>query len=209
MNSVFMPWFLFNWIHEIKLPDSPDFSVTTIAVSFLREYELSEDEMRLILSATEAPYSLCEVQELTPGIGMALFDLFRRIKHEVIERTASQTLKKGEIIYCATTHLDGISSNIGTSPYALRPIAKRDILELRKRMIDESDGAELTSDHLVEFETDIRSFYLDKVTAMFLPPQLMNTDKDPLLPQKVHFEIESGDSAFSRIERTGRRHLGR
>ena len=200
MNSVFMPWFLFNWIHETKLADSSDFSVTTIAVSFFREHRLSEDEMRLILSATKAPYSLCEVQELTPGVGMTLFDLFRRVKHEVIERSASQTLKKGEILYCATTQLDGIISNVGTSPYALRPTAKRDILELRKWMMDESDGAELTSDHLVEFEADIRSLYLDTVLAMFRPPQLTNTDKDPLLPQKVHFDIQSADSAFHALK---------
>ena len=200
MNSVFMPWFLFNWIHEIKLPDSPDFTVTTIAASFLTEHALSEDEEKLIKSAIQIPYSLCEVVELTPGIGMTLFDLFRRVKHEVIERSASQTLKKGEILYCATTHLDGISSNIGTSPYALRPIAKRDILELRKWMIDESGAAELTADHLVKFEADIRSLYLDTVTAMFLPPQLMNTDNDPLLPQKVHFDVESADAAFHALK---------
>jgi hypothetical protein len=29
INSVFMPWFLFNWIHETRLPDSPYFSDTT------------------------------------------------------------------------------------------------------------------------------------------------------------------------------------
>jgi hypothetical protein len=63
-------------------------------------------------------------------------------------------------------------------------------------MIDESGGAEFTADHLGEFEADIRSFYLDAVVAMLLPPQLMNTDNDPLLPQKVHFDIESADSAF-------------
>ncbi len=79
-------------------------------------------------------------------------------------------------------------------------LAKRDILELRKSMIDESGAAELTADHLVEFEADIRSLYLDKVIAMFLPPQLMNTDNDPLLPQRVHFEIESGDSAFHALK---------
>lgn len=196
MNSVFMPWFLFNWIHETIPPGFSAYSETTIAASFLADYALSEDEERLIVSATKAPYSLCEVQELTPGVGMILFDLFRRVKHEVIERSASQTLKKGEILYCATTHLDGIISNVGTSPYALRPIAKRDILELRKWMIDESGAAELTADHLVEFEADIRSFYLDTVLAMFRPPQLINTDKDPLLPQKVHFDVESADSAF-------------
>src|SRR5215213_10313365 len=195
MNSVFMPWFLFNWIHETKPPDSTYFSET-----FHSEHALSEDEEKLIMSAIQTPYSLCEVVELTPGIGMTLFDLFRRVKHEVIERSASQTLKKGEIIYCATTHLDGISSNIGTSPYALRPIAKRDILELRKWIIDESGAAELTAEHLGEFEADIRSFYLDAVVAMFLPPQLMNTDNDPLLPQKVHFDIESADSAFHALK---------
>jgi hypothetical protein len=67
-------------------------------------------------------------------------------------------------------------------------------------MIDESGAAELTADHLVEFEADIRSFYLDTVLAMLRPPRLRNTDKDPLLPQKVHFDIESADSAFRALK---------
>ena len=200
MNSVFMPWFLFNWIYEPELPDSTYFSETTIAGSFHSDHALSEDEEKLIMSAIQTPYSLCEVVELTPGVGMTLFDLIRRIKYDVLERSASQTLQKGEIIYCATTHLDGINSNIGTSPYALRPLAKRDILELRKWMIDESGAAELTADHLVEFEADIRSLYLDTVIAMFRPPQLMNSDNDPLLPQKVHFDVESADAAFHALK---------
>jgi hypothetical protein len=200
INMVFMPWFLFNWIPETEPHDWTYFSEPTVAGSFHSDHELSEDEDKYLMSAIQTPYSLCEVVELTPGVGMTLFDLLRRVKYDVIERSASQTLKKGEIIYCATTHLDGISSNIGTSPYALRPLAKRDILEFRKWMIDESGGAELTSDHLGEFEADIRSFYLDAVAAMFLPPQLINTDKDPLLPQKVHFHIESADSAFHALK---------
>ena len=200
INSVFMPWFLFNWIPETEPHDWTYFSEPTIAGSFQSDHALSEDEEKFIMSAIQTPYSLCEVVDLTPGMGMTLFDLLRRVKYDVIERTASQTLKQGEIIYCATTHLDGISSNIGTSPYALRPIAKRDILELRKWMIDESGAAELTADHVVEFEADIRSLYLDTVIAMFRPPQLMNTDKDPLLPQKVHFDIESADSAFHALK---------
>ena len=72
MNSIFMPWFLFNWIHETKLPDS-DFPVTTIAASFLSEHALSEDEEKLIVSAVRTPYSLCEVVALTPGMGMNPF----------------------------------------------------------------------------------------------------------------------------------------
>ncbi|HEY3042067.1 MAG TPA: SEC-C metal-binding domain-containing protein [Pyrinomonadaceae bacterium] len=200
MNAVFMPWFLFNWMHETMPPGSTDFSATTIAASFLSEHSLSPDELKLLVSAIKSPYSLCEVVDVKPGAGMTLFDLFRRTRYEVIERSASQTLKRGEIIYCATTHLDGISSNIGTSPYALRATAKRDILELRKWMIDESGGAELSQDHLVEFEADIRRLYLNAVKAMFRPPQLMNTDNDPLLPQKVYFDIESAEASFHALK---------
>ena len=200
MNMVFMPWFLFNWIHETMPPGSEHFSETTIAASFLTEHSLSPEEEQLIISAIQTPYTLCELVEVAPGVGMTLLDLFRRVRYEVIERSASQTLKRGEIIYCATTHLDGISSNVGTSPYALRPTAKRDILELRKWMIDQSGGVELTEDHLVEFEADIRSLYLDTVKTMFRPPQLANTDNDPLLPQKVYFDIESADTAFHALK---------
>ncbi len=200
MNMVFVPWFLFNWLHEPIPASSTHSLVTTIAASFLSDHRVSPDEEKLIVSAIETPYSLCEVLKLTPGVGMTLFDLLRRVKYEVIEHAASQTLRRGEIIYCATTFLDGISSNIGTSPYALRPTAKRDILELRKWMIDETGGAELTEDRLVEFEPDIRSFYLDTVKAMFQPPQLVNTDNDPLLPQKVYFDVESADSAFHALK---------
>jgi len=200
MNMVFMPWFLFNWLHEPTPAGSKHLLVTTVAASFLSDHRVSPDEEKLIVCAIETPYSLCEVLELKAGVGMTLFDLLRRVKYEVIEHSASRTLRRGEIIYCATTSLDGIRSNVGTSPYALRPTAKRDILELRKWMIEESGGAELTEDHLIEFEADLRGFYLDTVKAMFQPPQLVNTDKDPLLPQKVYFEVESADSAFHALK---------
>jgi len=200
MNTVFMPWFLFNWIHETAPPGTKLFSETTIAESFLSEHSLSPDEEKLLVSAIRSPYSLCEVVEVTPGVGMTLFDLLRRVRFEVLERSASQTLKRGEIIYCATTHLAGITSNIGTSPYALRPTAKRDILELRKWMIDESGAAEITEDHLSVFEADIRGLYIDAAKTMFRPPQLANTDNDPLLPQKVYFDLESADTAFHALK---------
>lgn len=196
INVLFMPWFLFNWTHETMPPGTKRFSETTIAESFLSEHSVSPDEERFLVSAIRRPYSLCEVVELTPGVGITLFDLLGRVRYEVLERSASQTLKRGEIIYCATTHLDGITSNIGTGPYALRPTAKRDVLELRKWIIDESGSDQLTETHLDEFAVDIRGLYLDTLATMFRPPQLANTDNDPLLPQKVYFDLESPDKAF-------------
>jgi hypothetical protein len=63
-------------------------------------------------------------------------------------------------------------------------------------MSDQSGGTEITEDHLAVFEADVRGLYLDAVKAMFTPPQLANTDNDPLLPQTVYFDIESSESAF-------------
>ncbi|HVQ37218.1 MAG TPA: SEC-C metal-binding domain-containing protein [Pyrinomonadaceae bacterium] len=200
MNMVFMPWFLFNWTHDVIPPGANEFIETTIAESFLSEVRVTDDQEKLLVSAIRRPYSLCEVAEVNPGVGMTLFDLLRRTRFEVVERAASQSLKRGEIIFCATTQLAGISSNMGTSPYALRPTAKRDVLELRKWMLQETESKQITDDHLHMFEGDIRGLYLDIVAAMFKPPQLTNTDKDPLLPQTLYFELASADQAFHALK---------
>lgn len=198
MNMVFMPWFLFSWIFELKPPGSSEFSKTTVAERFAirNATSLSPEEEMLLLSANRCAFSLCEVIDVRPGVGMTQFDLLRRIKYEVVERSASKSLKRGEIIYCATTEIAGIRSNLGTSPYALRPTAKRDVMKLRKWILDEIGIGEIATEHLHEFEQDIRGLYLDILEGMFAPPSLANTDGDALVPQKLYFDLQSADSAF-------------
>lgn len=202
MNMVFMPWLLFSWVFELKPPGSSEFLETTIAEQFLsrNRMRISPDEESLLLSAIRRPYTLCEVIAVKPGTGMTQFDLLRRITYEVLERSASQTLKRGEIIYCATTEVAGLRSNIGTSPFALRPTAKRDVLELRKWIVDEIGNEEIAVEHLHEFEHDIRALYLDILKGMFNPPRLANTEGDPFLPHKLYFDIESADRAFHELK---------
>lgn len=198
MNMVFMPWFLFTWVFELRPTESSDLRETTIAEQFLihERKGISFDEEMLLVSSIRCPYTLCEVVEVKPGVGMTQFDLLRRIKYEVTERSASQTLKRGEIIYCATTEVAGTKSNIGTSPYALRPTAKRDVLELRKWMLDKTGDEKITAEHLHEFEFDIRALYLSILKGMFTPPRLANTDRDPFVPHKLYFDLSSADDAF-------------
>jgi hypothetical protein len=202
MNMVFMPWFLFTWLFEFSPPGSSEVLETTIAEQFLfhRLERITPDEQTLLLSAIRCPYTLCEVVEVEPGVGMTQLDLLRRIKYEVVERSASQSLKRGEIIYCATTDVAGIRSNIGTSPYALRPTAKRDVLELRKWIIAETGKQKLSAEHLHEFEYDIRGLYLQILKGMISPPRLANTDKDPLIPHKLYFDLDSADRAFQGLK---------
>jgi len=119
------------------------------------------------------PYSLCEVIEVKPGIGMTIVDLLRRRKYEIVERSASQTVKRGQILYCAPTQLAGINFNVAMSPYALRPIVKRDVLELRDWMTEEIGTERITTKHLLEFEGAIRGLYLYILKVMFRPPQIL------------------------------------
>lgn len=202
MNMVFMPWFMFTWVLELRPTGSSEFLETTIAEQFLNHNlnRITSDEQTLLLSTIRCPYTLCEVVEVKPGVGMTQFDLLRRIKYEVIERSASQGLKRGEIIYCATTEVGGIRSNIGTSPYALRPTAKRDVVELRNWILDEIGNQKITAEHLHEFELDIRALYLNILEGMFTPPSLANTEGDPFLPQKLYFDIESADRAYHELK---------
>jgi hypothetical protein len=202
MNVLFMPWFLFNWIIESKPAGSTKFKETTIAELFLLDQKnsINSEEELILRSSIRCPYTLCEVVEAKPGVGMTLFDLLRRTKYEVVERSASQTLKRGEIIYCATSDVLGLRSNVGTGPYPLWPTAKRDVLDLRKWIMDEIGKDSITTEHLHEFEDDIRALYLRMLRGMLTPPRLANTDNDPLLPQKLYFDLDSADRAFQGLK---------
>lgn len=203
MNMVFLPWFLFSWTFELKPPDQRRYTETTVAEQFLQSHAvlLTADEKALLERAVRVPFTLCEIVEVKPGIGMTQFDLLRRIKYEVIERSASQTIQRGEIIYCATTEINGVRSNLATSPYALRPTSKLDVLRLRKWIIEEAEGEEITAEHLNEFEAEIRRLYLAHLKSIFTPPQLANTDGDLLVPQKVYFDLlVSADAAFQALK---------
>ena len=202
MEPLFMPWFLFNWIVELKFPTANEYHETTIAELFVLHHgnKTNSDEDALLRAANRCPYTLCEVIEVRRGAGMTLYDSLRGLRYEVVERSGSEIVKRGEIIYCATTNVDGFRSNIGTGPYPLRPTAKRDVLDLRKWILEHIDNSEITTEHLHEFEYDIRGLYLHLLRGMLTPPTLVNTDGDPMLPQKLYFDLASADKAFHALK---------
>jgi hypothetical protein len=94
-----------------------------------------------------------------------------------------------------------VTSNLAIGPYSLRPTTKRDILELRDWLMTDSKSDEITDEHLDDYEVDIRDLYLDSVDYMLDPhPDIRNTDNDPLLPQKLYFEINSAEQAFHALK---------
>jgi len=202
MKMLFIPWLLFNWLYQDVAEDSGLFGQTTIAQSFLSFYkfDLTSDEIRFLETADRLPYSLCEVIQLKRGIGMVMRDLFTHDECEIAERMASETFNVGDIIYCATLQIGNIRSNLATGPFALGPTEKREVLKLRQEIVDEIEDDNVTKLELEEFENEIRDLYLNSLDEMFRPPQILNTDKEPFLPQKVYFDLQSVDEAYHRLK---------
>ena len=196
MNIVFMPWFYFNWVveHEDDKPAEHTPLFTTVAEDFLKTHwkQLSDDERTILAAANRRPYTLCEVIEPRPGIGLVLLDMFQGIQYEVIEKTASKSLRQGEFIFCATMlPVAGKLMNIGTAPYPLPPICKGSILELRKDLLRRCRRKTFTEKMLREEEPTILGLYLDKLDDLFNPKRkFANTDGEPLIFHKVVFDLE-------------------
>lgn len=204
INMVFMPWFLFSRTTLTISDDGGSIPEdTTVAESFMfvHRSSLTLEEVLLLSSANRCRFTFCEILEVRPGVGMKQFDLLRRLEFEVIEHEASRTLRRGDIIYCATTRMGQVTSNLAIGPYTLAPTNKKDILDLRDWILDSIGVDELTDELLDDFELDIRDLYLDIVSDMLDPhPDIRNTDNDPLLPQKVYFQINSAEQAFHALK---------
>lgn len=207
MNALFMPWFLFNWGLEIEKKGTLEIDEITIAELFLvaNAGRLTTDEKDFLFCSIRCPYTFCEARDVRPGVGFTLFDLLRRIQYEVVERTASQTVMNGEIIYCATSELRGFRSNIGTGPYPLRPTSKMHVLKLREWIVNETGSEKIMSEDLLEFEDEIRWLYLDLAAQRLAPPVLLNHDGHRILPQKLYFEIDSANEAFHSLKLLAKR----
>jgi hypothetical protein len=204
MNQAFMPWFLFNWTEpdaeEAGKPDAP--IDTTVCESFVRANarKLSSDEKMILDAANRCPFSFCEILEVRAGTGLRVRDLFLEREFDLIERSASQALRVGEILFCGTMHLANRYANISTGPFALAPVYKQQVLELRRNIIEDIAPRELTRGILGEFDADIRGLYLDAVKTMTAVPKLQNTDGDPMVPQKLIFDVSDADFIYQQLK---------
>lgn len=200
MTMVFFPWFFFNWTYKVELVGIGGTVRSTVAESFIRQTKLAADEKAYLRDANRRPYSLCEVVAVKPGAGITLFDLLREVEFEVVERSGSRYMHRGQILYCSIAQQGGMTSIIGNGPYPMSPLVKRKVKEFRQWLVDEAGVPIITAEELREVDDDVREFYLEIVDAMLQPPVIVNTDNEPLVPQTVHYEVDSADRAFQALK---------
>ncbi len=199
-NQAFFPWYLFNWRPEVESPAGEFSDGPTIAESYLDRYpkRVSDQERQLAQSIAHQPFSFYEVVTCDPGQGYRLRDILLEQEIDVIEHAGSQVCQPSDIIYGRVIQVEHVGLLMGCGGTLVPPASKPSILQFR-RWLREQEG-HLSVAVLHEWEMEIREFYFQVDEQLHAPPELRNTEGDPLSLHELYFEIDSTGDTFDRLK---------
>lgn len=203
-RSVFLPWMLHQWAPDPLETSVPDESLHGVQPTraYLEKKGKSLDPVtrRYLEACLVAPFSFHEIVDCDAGVGFRTRDLITGDVHDVLERSGSQTLQKGDVLFASLVQCDGIVMMEGVAPAIISPIHKLPILELRKQITANRDL--LSAELLLEWDIELRALYLDIMDLVLNPPmpQLRNTDGDEIVPQRLIFDIDSPQEVFDALK---------
>jgi len=199
--SLFMTWFLHNWVCP-RLPEPR----ARIAIMYLadRFSTLNEKEQEYLRVLLDEPITFYEVIEARPGHGIQMRCILTGRELYVSERSGSQGVHPRDIFFGRLGILGEIAIFDAVSDILIPPSWKGAVLELRshiKRLKRVKKDALLKTQHVLDFEEDIREVYREFRDRSLHPraPTLVNTDGEPLTFNKVIFEITSSNDAFEAL----------
>src|SRR5438445_10146082 len=145
--------------------------------------------------------SFYEVVWNEPGERVLVRDVLIGGETEVIERSGSQDLRPGDLLFAQIWYEPELAVFGSSAPLRIPPDKKIEVIELRKKLKRRiaKQNRYLTPHDLLRYAELIRATYLDIRDRLFLPPVLCNTDGDPLLFHTLTFRIESGEAAFDAL----------
>ena len=198
---LFWPWYLFNWEYcaldsAVEL-DGPEDRTVAELYAEAQGGRLDTLERLLIESINRKPYSFLEVSRVDQGRGMVLKDVLTGTRIEVQERSGSQYVHPGDVLFGRAVDVDGVGMLVGLSQTLIPPGRKTDIINFRKWM--RGDQLTLNDDDIYDWDTEIRELYFDIDGALHATPQLHNTDGDPLEFHRLVYDIVSADEAFEKL----------
>ena len=155
------------------------------------EADLSADERACLAADRDAWLSLWQVVEARPGDGLVLRDRLSGQVRDVIERSASRTLKEGQSVLVRLCELGGFTSINGLYPFALD---ERDAAEVERRTRGHlRRKRDVPIERLRERKAErylIRRFD-EEIACLREGPTLCNNDGDPILFTTDHFDVDA------------------
>jgi hypothetical protein len=201
-EPLFYPWFLFNWMYEPD-PDLPQLNgpeEMTIAELYAadKKNRINHLEAQIIEATVHQPYSFYEIKEVRPGEGYMLKDIFRGTIANVTEKKGSENARRGQILFGRVVQIDTVAMLIGCGTILIPPKLKPELIRLRQRLAEVDDPIDF--DTLYDYDIEIRELYFDIYSTLMRPPELQNTDGEPLRFHTIHYEIDEPGLAFERLK---------
>lgn len=190
----FMPWFYYEW-----RPNPSDTRVKrealdgrTVGQAYLDKKGRQLDPLlaRYIEQCCASPFSFYDILSVRPGIGFTARDIFTGEELEVTEQSGSRQSRAGDILFGKLVSINGVTMLEACAPFMFPPMEKSAILELRKKI--ERRNKTVTPEVLREYRYEMLAIYHDIVDRLLNPPmpQLQNTDGEPLVFNKLIFDLQ-------------------
>lgn len=190
-GTTFDPFFVFSFVPDPVEDDLPaGWPAEPLALHFLHhEVQSCPDFHReFIEQACQSAPSFFVVESTVPGRAIDLKDVLTGRHFHVLEQSASQTLRAGDLTYTRVVTAGGASIMIGASPWVISPEWHLRILDFRQQL---RPRRLLTVDELRDYDIEIREFYHHVVEGVQHPrlPSLQNTDGDPIELTTMTYEL--------------------
>ena len=200
-GTTFDPFFVFSFVPDAETDLPPDWPVEPVALHFLHhEVESCPDFHReFIEQACRSHPSFFAVESAAPGRSINLKDILTGRHFQVLEQSASRTLRAGDLTFTRVVTAGGTGIMIGASPWVIPPSWHLPIIELRDQL---SRRRLMTLADLSKCEIELRHLYHQIVDTIVNPrlPTLLNTDGDPIEMTTMTYALGiSASEAFDRL----------
>jgi len=199
LMQLFMPWFFHCWAPDPVATEVANKSlygvIPTNAYLAAKGRRLDPLLRRYLESLLTAPFTFFEVLACEPGTGMTLRDVMTQEEHAVTERGASQGMQAGDLLFGQLASVDGLTMLEAFSGFAIPPMEKAPIVELRTRIA--SAHPAITHQVLRDRDIELLNLFHEISDRLFNPrlPILQNTDGEPLSLHKLVFDLKAPPQA--------------
>src|ERR1039458_3085498 len=202
--SIFSPYVFFEWNSEKTLRRSAEKPQGGLVVqAYLKNAanRLSALEHLILEQAITRPVSFYEIVRVHPGRGAVLRDILIGEETEIEEHSGSEMMRPGDVLYAQLWILPEVATLGRSAPIPFPPDRKVEIIKLRAQLQSriKRQNRELAAADLTRYADEIRTVYLDIRDALTKPPKLQNTDGEPFLSHKIHFNTQSAQSTFDAL----------
>ncbi len=198
--QLFMPWFFFNWHPDYSIPNTPRKRTTGEAFLVKHGRQLDPLLKRYIEQCCTTPFSFFDIVSVRPGDGFMLCDILTGEECYATEHSGSMQAEAGQIVFGKLVKVDHVAILEANAPIFLPPINKIVILELRKELCAQENPPSQTL--LKKYTHEMLAIYHQVYERLHNPPtpSLRNTDGDPMVFQKLVYDIQSPQAAFTALK---------